>query len=183
MAESRFSFIKDDVLRQNLDEAFQHIIILLPFTESDAYDETAKSAFRKTIIIYTASIIEALLFNLLDNKFTEEDIADFYSSWNLKNKKVLYTVEDGSHKIVAGDYKKIPGKTSKRKMNLGMICSFLKEKEILSIGLFDDVNEITKLRNSQHISTHRKVKSYSKNEIEKAFSVASKIKNFVKDRI
>jgi len=65
MLESNFIFVKNEILRQNLDEAFNHIITLLPFTESTNYKEPAKSAFRKTIIIYTASIIEALLFYFL----------------------------------------------------------------------------------------------------------------------
>ena len=100
--KSNFSFVNNEIRRQNLDDAFDYIVTLLPFTESVSYNEPAKSAFCKTIIIYTASIVEALLFHLLDSKFTDNDIVDFYSSWELKDKKELYIVND-SHKIVSGD--------------------------------------------------------------------------------
>lgn len=109
MAESSFPFVTNEILRKNLDEAFDHILTLLPFTESVTYNEAAKSAFRKTIIIYTASIVEALLYQVLDKEFTENDIREHYADWELTDKKVLYQV-DGSHQIVAGDYKKILGK-------------------------------------------------------------------------
>lgn len=104
MADSRFSFIKDDVLRQNLNEVFEHILQLLTFTGLLKYDEIAKSAFRKTIIIHTASIIEALLFHIIDTKLSDEDLESF--SWELRNKEVLYVIDD-TYEIVAGDYKKI----------------------------------------------------------------------------
>ena len=181
MPESSFFFVKDEILRQNLDEAFDHILTLLPFTESITYNETAKSAFRKTIIIYTASIVEALLFQVLDKEFTENDIKEHYAGWELTDKKVLYQV-DGSHQIVAGDYKKVLGKSAKEKMNLGMIAEFLKTKKIISKIFFETIDELRVLRNEQHISTHTQVKSYTKNNLEKAFSVAHEVKEFTQSR-
>ena len=80
--DSNFPFIDNPVLRKNIDEAFDHILTLLPFTESEDYNEPAKSAFRKTIIIYTASIVEALLFYVLDTEFTDDDIASIIALGN-----------------------------------------------------------------------------------------------------
>lgn len=177
---SNFPFVNNDVLRTNLDEAFDHILTLLPFTEAKTYNATAKSAFRKTIIIYTASIVEALLFHVLDTCFTEDDIAEHYSSWQLKNKKDLHEVADG-HKIVSGDYKKIPGDGRKEKLNLGQINSFLKEKGILSEDLFGEIGKIQRLRNEQHINTQTKVKVYTRRDLETAFSVAREVKEFAKN--
>lgn len=179
MKDSNFSFIKNDILRQNIDEAFDHVVTLLPFTESVTYNDPAKSAFRKTIIIHTGSIVEALLFYALDTKFNNNDITDFYSIWELKNKKVLHKVDD-SHEVVAGDYKKILGKNSKEKMNLAQIMDFLKENKILNNGLFNKVDQLRLLRNEQHIGTHMSVKSYSTADLEKAFSIAGEVKDFVK---
>lgn len=182
MIDSNFPFVQNKILRQNLDEAFDHIVTLLPFTESVTYNETAKSAFCKTIIIYTASIVEALLFHVLDKEFSDTDIQEFYSSWKLKDKQVLYVVGDEYH-IVAGSFKKVLGKSSKEKMNLGPISDFLKKKGVLNKNLFDKVNEIRVLRNEQHISTHSQVKSYTKNDLEKAFSIARDVKEFARKRI
>ena len=180
MADSNFPFVTDPVLRQNLDEAFQHILVLLPFSESVTYDETAKSSFRKTIIIYTASIIEALLYHLVDTKLTEKDIE--VQTWELVNKNVLYEVDD-THKIVAGDYKLKVAQTKKDKLNLGMIGQLLKDKGVLSKLLFDKVDWIRELRNNQHIGPHKAVKAFTKADIERAFSIASDVKTFVKGKV
>lgn len=180
MTGSNFSFVKDPVLRQNLDDAFDHIVILLPFSESKTYNDVAKSSFRKTMIIYTASIIEALLFHIIDTELDEKGLTT--SSWNLVNKKTLHDV-DNSHKIVAGDYKMKVERMKKDKLNLGQICDILKERGILSEPLFGQVDAIRVLRNSQHIGPTKKVKSFSEADLENAFSVASDVKSFVKDRV
>jgi hypothetical protein len=174
---SNFEFVKQPVLRQNLDEAFNHMLTLLPFLESAAYNEVAKSAFRKTIIIYNASIIEALLFHVLDCHFSDDDVKQFYESWEFKAKCLLHEV-DASHKIVAGDLKKIPSRLGKEKLNLKQITDFLKAKGILKDDLLKKIDEIRELRNDQHIGPHTKVKTYSKSDLENAFSVANEVKNF-----
>lgn len=180
MPESNFPFIKKVVLRQNLDTAFDHILTLLPFTESSTYNDVAKSSFRKTIIIYTASIIEALLFHVVDTELTEEDLS--VSTWNLVNKKTLHEV-GGDHHVVAGDFKIKITKLKKDKLNLGGICDLLKEKKIVVEPLLGRVDAVRKLRNSQHIGPDKTVRSFSKKDLENAFSVASDVKSFVKARI
>ena len=179
MTVSSFPFIADSVLRQNLDDAFQHILVLLPFSESVTYDETAKSSFRKTIIIYTASIIEALLYYVVDTKLSEKDLET--SCWELTNKNVLYEVSD-SYKIIAGELKLKVEQTKKGKLNLGLINTLLKDKKILSKTLFDKIDNVRELRNSQHIGPHRAVKAFTKDDMEVAFAVASDVKTFVKTR-
>ena len=57
---SNFAFIDDEVLKTNLDIAFDHIIELITISDSD-FKPLLISSFRKTIIILMASIIEALL--------------------------------------------------------------------------------------------------------------------------
>lgn len=176
MPGSNFPFITDHVLRQNLDAAFQHILVLLPFSESVTYDDTAKSSFRKTIIIYTASIIEALLYHVVDTKLSEKDLET--SCWELDNKSVLYEVSD-SHHIIAGDFRLKVTQTRKDKLNMGMINDILKKKKIVSKTLFDKVDKVRELRNSQHIGPHRAVKAFTKMDLEGAFAVASDVKVFV----
>ena len=179
MVESNFIFVKDAILRQNLDDAFAHILVLLPLLESVTYNDGAKSSFRKTIIIYTASIIEALLFYVVDTEIVEQALKTY--SWELQNKKVLHKVS-GNHEIVAGDFKRMIIKTKKEKLNLGQICTLLRDERILTKPLFDKVDAIRELRNSQHFGLRKEVRSFSKKDLERAFSVASEIKNFVRAR-
>ncbi len=180
MPASNFSFVKNDVLRQNLDEALDHVVTLLPFSESDTYNDTARSAFRKTIIIYTASIVEALLFYILDNKFNADDISEHYATWKLKDETILHKIDD-KHKIVAGHYQKFDGDGNKTKLNLGQISDFLKSKKVISPAMYTKIDIVRKLRNDQHIGSHTVVKSYTEKDLEEAFSVASVIKTFAKD--
>ncbi len=179
MANSNFPFVKNRVLRTNLDESFDHLVTLLPFTESTTYNEAAKSSFRKTIIIHTAAIVEALLFHVLDKEFTDRDVANYYAKWVLQNKVELYKVSS-SHVIVSGDYKKIDGKSEKKKLNLGQVSAFLKDQKLLDSKLYKMVDSLRSLRNEQHIGAQTRVKKYSKNDMEKAFLVASAVKDFAR---
>ena len=180
MSSSNFTFVQNKILRRNLDETFDHILILLPFLESNTYNEPAKSAFRKTIIIHTASIIEALLFHILDTRLSEEDLTDYV--WKLKDKKVLHVIDD-THQIVAGDFQKEGKPFDKRKLNLGQISSILKDKKILEKSLYKKVDEIRILRNGQHIGPDTDIKEYVKEDLEKAFAVASEVKVFTEKKI
>lgn len=67
-------------------------------------------------------------------------------------------------------------------MNLGQIAVFLKAKKIINKNLLETIDELRVLRNEQHIGTHTQVKSYTKNNLEKAFSVAHEVKEFVQKR-
>src|SRR3990167_5449357 len=142
---SNFPFVSDLVLRENLDIAFNHILDLIPFSESKSYSDLAKSSFRKTVIIYTASIIEALLLYLLEKKYTKEDLVIY--KWDFTNKIVLHEVTD-SHQIIAGDYMKNPEKIKFEKLNLGNINNFLKAKDYTKADLefvFSVAKEVKKL--------------------------------------
>lgn len=180
MSNSSFGFISNEILRQNLDESFDHIVNLLPLIESGVYSDVATGAFRKTCIIYTASIIEALLFHILDTQLSDEDLTEY--TWKLLNKKILFTVND-SYQIVAGDFKQEGKILDKDKLNLGLISKTLKDKKFLTKSLFDKVDEVRVLRNGQHIGPNKSIKQYSKADLEKAFAVASDVKTFTKNKL
>jgi len=180
MLESNFQFVDGDILRQNLDETFNHILDLVPLIESSDYNETAKSSFRKTVIIHTASIVEALLFSIVDTKFSDDEIDGHYGIWKLKDKKELYKIADDQI-VVAGEYIKNITEGQKEKMNLGQIAIFLENKKIIDKKIFKKIDYIRILRNKQHLNTQTEVQKYSKDDLEKAFSVASDIKMFVQE--
>lgn len=121
-----------------------------------------------------------MLFHIIDTELDEEGLVT--SSWELVNKKTLHEVDD-NHKVVAGDYKMKVAKMKKEKLNLGQICDLLKERGILKEPLLGQVDAIRVLRNSQHIGPNKKIKSFTKKDLENAFSVASDVKSFVKTRV
>lgn len=177
MADSNFPFVSDTILRKNMDVAFDHIVGLIYILDSED-SSVAKSSYRKTIIIHTASIIEALLFHLLDRKHTDEDVAKFYRRWELKNMREICVSQEGM-KIVWGEYVQIDSNTSKDKLNLSQIQGFLTTKEVLDSELNKNVDYIRNLRNKQHLSTQKEIKTYTNSDLNKAFDVAKKVKEFV----
>lgn len=178
MENSNFQFVDNTVLRNNLDETFNHIVVLMVFLESTTYGEVAKSAFRKTIIIHTASIVEALLFYLMDRKFDNSEVSKYYTKWTLSGHKEIYRINK-KRLIVAGEYIKKDSRLKKEKMNLGQIADFLLYKKVIDDPLYKMIDEIRILRNEQHIATQKTIKRYSKKELEKAFLIVNKTKEFV----
>ena len=177
MSESQFPFVRNDVLRKNLDQAFQHVVILLGLSESEQYNREIQSVFRETVIIYTASIIEALLFYLIKSVLSETDFSVW--QWELKKKNTLYVVDEKCE-IVAGTYQQIEKKTSTEKMNLGQINTLLKEKNVINKTLFNKIDYVRVLRNKQHLGTQKIVKSYSRRDLDDVFEVARLVKNMVR---
>lgn len=175
MGKTRFKFVSSDVLRANLNTTFDHLTVLYESSNNQDYSETQRSSFRKTVIIYTAAIIEALLLEKIRSNFTEAKLAT--ECWELKNKKVLHKVDD-THKIVAGDYvldKKI---LKFDKLNLSQINALAKERKFVSPQLSKKVDKVRDLRNKQHIGMHANIeRGYSKADLEFVFSVAKNVKD------
>lgn len=172
---SNFAFIKDRNLRENIDIVFDHIVELVSLSESNQYNEVIKSSFCKTIIIYTASIIEALLLYILQQKKSEEEYAQSKKSFKIE--KVLYKVDE-KKRIVLGAEVEEKEKFSFKKINLGQINKLCKEKGFIKEELFKDIDSVRELRNRQHIGLLSEVdKDYTKKDLEFVFSVANKVKN------
>ena len=174
---SKFNFVEDKILEENLNITFRHVLDLVPLLDDSKYNKVSKSSFRKTIIIHTASIIEALLFYVLVSNFDEKDLE--IKTWKLKNKKELHKVND-EHRIISGDYKVVVEKIKLNKLNLGSLSIFLKDKGFVNNSLHAKIDKVRKLRNEQHLGTHIKIKDYSKKDIEFVFSVAKDVKDLSK---
>ena len=173
---SHFGFISDSTLRNNLDIAFDHILTLIPLSESESYKKLEKSSFRKTIIIYTASIIEALLFNQVHEKCNEDDLTSY--KWEIENPKELHKIDD-KHKIIGGDFILKSTILKVDKINLGIINKLLYDKKLIDKDLFENIDKVRLLRNDQHFGTHQIIKEYTKFDLEFVFSVAKDVKKIV----
>src|SRR5690606_3086739 len=97
---SNFPFISDRTLQVNLDTALDHINELVLLTESTAYKKLQISSFRKTIIIHTAALIEAVLLWKLTQTCNSEKI-QLEDKWKYLDIKVIFTVND-NEEIIAG---------------------------------------------------------------------------------
>jgi len=182
MPSSPFSFISDAVLRSNIEEVFEHIARLLEIVDNPHYSSEAKSAFCKSIIIHTGSVIEALLYTLLDYRYSDDEIKEYYASWQLKPFHQLHML-NSKHQVVAGQYKLVPSRTGKTKLNLSQVCDFLKVKEDIDDDFHKKVTKVRNLRNEQHLATQKKLKTYTHKEVEEVFKIAREIKEFVRNEL
>lgn len=174
---SHFGFVSNQTLRNNLDIAFDHVLTLIPLSESKSYKKLAKSSFRKTIIIYTASIIEALLFNHVQKKCSESDFIS--EKWEIEGYKILHEIDE-KNKIIGGHYVLKPTILQSDKMNLGIINKLLHDKRLIDDDLYNEVDKVRVLRNDQHFGTHQVIKEYTKGDLEFVFSVAKDVKELAK---
>ncbi len=173
---SNFDFVRDDVLRENLDKVFDHIVELISLSESSSYDRVLKSSFRKTVIIYTASIIEALLLHILKESKAEEECASVNIEKKFRVEKWIYEVDEAKW-IVLGESREERPKVRFEKMNLDNINKFCKEFNLIPEKLSSDVEKVRDLRNRQHLGGLSKVdRTYTKRDLEYVFSVARKVK-------
>lgn len=95
---SDFPFVDNDALRANLDNTIQHIAELVAI--ADSYDRILSSSFRKTVIISTASIIEALLQWKLKKKIKAEKI-ELSKEWKCYDVRVLHKINTSEEVVGA----------------------------------------------------------------------------------
>ena len=176
---SNFSFIHDTVLQSNLDKAFEHIVDLLTLSESESYKNkfALVSSLRKTIIIHTASIIEALLLWQLKKLISTKKF-EMSDEWKYFNVVILYQANN-SLEVIAGKRRKEKKDIDHLDfLRITDIC--LKNNVLNSEKLRDEIDRVRILRNRLHIGGLVEVeKEYTKKDLEFCFQVADKIKKLV----
>lgn len=171
---SNFEFINDDALRENLDRAFDHILELISLSESPEYDKALRSSFRKTIIIYTASIIEALLLHILKQSKTEEECAFVKMEFEIVQN--IYQIDE-QKRIVLGEDKGVRERLRFDKLNLDQIMKLCREHSLINTDFFSEIDRVRALRNRQHLGGLSEIdRDYTKKDLEFVFSVAREVK-------
>lgn len=175
---SRFDFIDKKTLRNNLDLTLDHIIDLLSLSESESYKNTPLlvSSFRKTIIIHTASIIEALLLWKLGKKVDGNKVV-LSDEWKYYDITTLHDLAD-KKEIIAGKRKREKKKVDR--LDFLRVIDQCVKKEIVKEELSDDLHKVRELRNRLHIGGLSKTeKKYTHNDLTFVFGIANKVKSLV----
>ena len=177
---SNFPFIKNSILRKNLDIVFDHIIELISVSESNKYENTIISSFRKTIIVYTATIIEALLLWKLKEKVKGNDV-ELKEDWRYKDVRKIHTLEkDPLEEIIWCKRIKETEKKKISKLNLVETNRLCKKYKIITENDFKNIEKVRELRNKLHISGLKRLeKGYTKKDLEFVFGVAKRVKELV----
>ena len=157
------------VLRKNVENVHNDVIELLPMI---AYTKPQiENCLRKTIIIYTASIIEALLFWKIEKELGTEKVV-------LSNEIKYF---DSKKVYEAGDFDLfvVKGKAEMKKLNeldFNRMIGVCESRRVLrSKKLIDGLHKVRKLRNKLHIGGLKTVtKTYPKKEVEFVLEVLEK---------
>jgi hypothetical protein len=173
---SDFPYITNHVLVSNLEYTQSNISNLLLISESQSYrnEPVFLGGLRKTIIIYLASIIEALLVWRL-SEFLKTKNFNLSDEWKYYNIKLIHKIDDGKQ-VIAGFRKSTPRQPEKLDFVRVIDLSF-KHKVIKSEKLKADIHKVRKLRNRLHIGNlPEKEKEYTKEDLEFCFKVVQKVK-------
>jgi hypothetical protein len=171
MSDSRFEFLEDKIIRVHLDRAFHLIIELVALSEAKEYTPELKSSFRKTIIIYTASIIEALLLSMLKSVKTEDECGEDKEIVE----QILYKIND-EEKIALVKIKSVS--INFLKLNLDQTNKLCKKFKLISKDLSAKIDMVRDLRNRQHLGSLSEIEiTYTRKDLEFVFSVAKEVTN------
>ena len=175
MKKIEFSFIKDAVLRENIENVYNDVFELFPMI---AYTKPEiEHCLRKTIIIYTASIIEALLLWKIEKELGTGKVV-LSNEIKYFDPKKVYEAEDFDLFVVKGkaEIKKLNELDFNRMIGVCESHKILKNKK-----LADALHKVRKLRNKLHIGGLRTVtKTYPQKEVEFVLEVLEKVIQSVK---
>lgn len=173
MKRSHFVFIKDPVLKSNLDAIFDHIIELTAILIQ--HEATIiQSNFKKTIIVYTASITEALLLFLLKKKYPKGKMEIKKDCWTYENVKKI--CEINNQQVVGAMRRKATETKLCDKLSFDEINRFCLKQNIISKKTFKKVDRMRRLRNGLHIGGLKEIqKKYSNADLTFAFNTMDEV--------
>ena len=179
LSESRFDFVKNDILRENICITMQYVVFLNSFNKDYDLPGALSYSVFKTIIIYTASIIESLINYKLQElirakKVKESDLMDKLVTYQCF-KKTDYKLSD--HETITAGIKKI---TKAKKLSDETILRDLniaaKRAGLFDYKLFFEAEKIRKKRNNIHLTGLSDVDDrYTQKDVNDLFRSARKI--------
>lgn len=171
LLDSKFEFIKNQILKENIAISIQYILFLLKITKNDENQGSIKYSIYKNIIIYVASIVESLLhFTLkegIDNGLILENEV-LNSTEKYENSKILYKIDD--NRVIIGAEKRIAFEKLKDTTQFLTINKACKKAKIINDYLFERVEKLRDERNKVHLAGLKKVYNfYSQEDLKYTF--------------
>lgn len=145
-----FNFISDVPLRNKIIESLEMVSIFHLNLEKGNFSRPIAKELRRMMILYYASIIEALLLYLYKkgkHKILKTEYADV-QQLNLK-----YQLDSKAIIVVA---RKINVERHDRELMLDNLLKYFHEKKMIPDGLKDRIDKTRNIRNTFHLSKSRK---------------------------
>lgn len=145
--ESRFYYILDDSLRIHMADALEFISDLISI--SDNFPKQKRNYFRKTCILYTASLIESHLnYYIISSGHTHHQSNDRQYS-NVKESKINDENWDQINIITCKRTKKqIPFDWQ---VDLNLLIDYSEKIELYDNDFWKELHKVRKMRNQIHL--------------------------------
>jgi len=173
----RFGFVGDDILKENIIINTQYIVFLRSLDSKYEIPETVSYSVYKTIILYTASIVESII---------NYKLRELIKEGKIKNDQIMNIEEKYIH--IADLYnispkEKVCGiRKVKRRKQLVDDTIFIdlnkaaKRCNLFNERLFKKSEKLRKMRNKIHLSALSNVDDrYSQSDIDNSFEIAKDV--------
>lgn len=177
LKNNRFSFVENEILRENIAIKMQYIVFLLSLEEEYELPGAVTYSTFKTIILFTASIIEALVNYKLHELIKKNKIDES----KIMGKDEKFFIVKQFHKIsnteeICGIKKTVKPKKLSERIDFQELNRAAKRSGLFTKELFEKAEKIREIRNRIHTYALKEVDDkYTKDEINSIFSMASLI--------
>jgi len=172
--EGRFSFIDNEILKENIVIALRYVFFLKELEEERELPGPFSYSIYKNIILHIAAIVEAVIHYCvkfhLDNGIIKNEEAMSYQ-WSYRDAKKAYEISESEVLYTAVKYKKFErfGKST-RFQDLNRISRRI---NILTEDLFSKAEKLKEERNKIHLAGLKTVDDYyEKGQVESALKDA-----------
>lgn len=145
-----FSFIGDIYLRKKIEESILAAAGLYLLQQDSRTAAALSKELRRTIILYSASIIESILLYVYKKKKFSNKKIEYMNITQLPND---FQLEKDSILVVA---KQVRKEREDRELMLDVLIKVFSEKGIISHSLKKKVEDIKDVRNTFHLSKSRR---------------------------
>ncbi|MCY4577391.1 MAG: hypothetical protein OXB96_03170 [Candidatus Kaiserbacteria bacterium] len=180
MDKSDFAFIRDGTTRENIQNVRADITLLMAMVPQVNRD--VRHCLRKTIIIYTASIIEALLLWKVKKEFGTGKIT-LPDEWK---QHILYTIPQRSGEEEKEGCKiTLTRHTKERKdadkMDFNRMLRLCRHAKTLPVDLLSKMDTVRNMRNTLHIGGLKTAtKIYSQKDVDFSLETLAKVMRLIR---
>ena len=176
---STLDFIDSHLLRENIKSIQDDAVGLATLSATLPEEDTTGDCIRKTMIIYTVSIIEALLLWKLNKETRAGNIA-LRNEWKLKDigASIPLTSKEGNDIVIAEKIKEV---RKIEKINFKGRIDLCERHKIIKKELIEKLHEARTMRNKLHIDGSEKVrKKYSQKDVDFIFAIQEETRKAVR---
>jgi len=177
LKNNRFAFIRNEILRENIAIQMQYVVFLVSLEENYELPGAVTYSTFKTIIIFTASIIEALI-NYKLHELIETKKVDKSKILGSENKySIVKTFQQLSdNEEICGIMKTKKLKKLSDRVDFQELNRIAKRSTLFTNKVFEQSEKIREFRNRIHPYTLKEVDDkYTKSDINGIFFMASSI--------